>query len=141
MKAMYHGSNQTKTIIATKVDRSQFDAIKNVLNDDVAYIPGPMIAHTIKKLADKTHQAASSSSRSTGGHVSGDDEKIAGKVAVFAAGTSDYNIAEEAAVLLELSGIENVVRVYDVGVAGLHRLLSNIHHAEDADVVIVCAGE
>jgi NCAIR mutase (PurE)-related protein len=51
---------------------------------------------------------------------------LKGKVAVLCAGTSDFKIAEEAATMLDLSNVENVMRVYDVGVAGLHRLLSNV---------------
>eukprot|EP01035_Chromulina_nebulosa_P020849 gene20849-27020_t len=65
---------------------------------------------------------------------------IPGKVSILCAGTSDINIAEEAACLLELSGIDKVIRVYDVGVAGIHRLFNNISLFQDSEVVIVCAG-
>jgi hypothetical protein len=54
---------------------------------------------------------------------------VGGTVAVLCAGTSDYGVAEEAAVLLELSGVA-VTRLYDVGVAGLYRLLSNLDKIE-----------
>lgn len=62
-----------------------------------------------------------------------------GTVVVAAAGTSDLAVAEEAAVTAEMLG-NDVVRLYDVGVAGIHRLLA---HAEDiaaANVVVAVAG-
>jgi len=62
-----------------------------------------------------------------------------GKVAVISAGTSDIPVAEEALVTAEAMGNE-VVHLYDVGVAGIHRLLANRIVLEDARVVIVCAG-
>lgn len=62
-----------------------------------------------------------------------------GTVAVVSAGTSDIPVAEEAVVTAELMGNE-VRHLYDVGVAGIHRLLANRHALTDARVVIVCAG-
>jgi NCAIR mutase (PurE)-related protein len=62
-----------------------------------------------------------------------------GKVAVLCAGTSDLPVAEEAAVTAEVFGTQ-VVRLYDVGVAGLHRLLSVREELVGADAVVVCAG-
>ena len=64
---------------------------------------------------------------------------LPGKLVIVAAGTSDVPVAEEARVTAELMGA-NVQVIYDVGVAGLHRLLS--HHAEmlDATVIVVVAG-
>jgi pyridinium-3,5-biscarboxylic acid mononucleotide synthase len=67
----------------------------------------------------------------------GDEPK--GHIAVLSAGTSDQPVAEEAAVTAELFGAK-VTRLYDVGVAGLHRLLSVRDELVQADVVIVCAG-
>ena len=62
-----------------------------------------------------------------------------GTVAVVTAGTADIPIAEEAAVTAEILGNE-VTRVYDVGVAGIHRLLDKLDIITKADVVIVIAG-
>lgn len=62
-----------------------------------------------------------------------------GKILVITAGTSDINVAEEAAVAAESMG-NKVERLYDVGVAGLHRLLDNKDKIEDANVLIVAAG-
>ena len=63
----------------------------------------------------------------------------AGPVAVLCAGTSDIPVAEEAAVTAEYLGVR-VERVYDVGVAGLHRLLAQSETLKTARAVIVCAG-
>lgn len=62
-----------------------------------------------------------------------------GHVAVLCAGTSDLYAAEEASVTAELFGTR-VTRVYDVGVAGIHRLLAQRDTLATADAVIVCAG-
>ena len=62
-----------------------------------------------------------------------------GKIVVVAAGTSDLPVAEEAAVTAELFG-NYVERIYDVGVAGIHRLLSRLPAFEDANAVIAVAG-
>jgi len=62
-----------------------------------------------------------------------------GTILVVTAGTSDLSVAEEAAVTAEAFG-HGVVRLPDVGVAGLHRLLSANDRLQEADVVIVVAG-
>jgi pyridinium-3,5-biscarboxylic acid mononucleotide synthase len=62
-----------------------------------------------------------------------------GTVAVVSAGTSDIPVAEEALVTAEIMG-NQVTHLYDVGVAGIHRLLLNKTVLENARVVIVCAG-
>ena len=62
-----------------------------------------------------------------------------GRIAVVSAGTSDIPVAEEAVVTAETMGNE-VDRLYDVGVAGIHRLLANRDVLHAARVVIVCAG-
>jgi hypothetical protein len=69
------------------------------------------------------------------------DKKKYGKgiIAVVSAGTSDIPVAEEAVVTAEVMG-NDVERLYDVGVAGIHRLLANRGVLARARVVIVCAG-
>lgn len=62
-----------------------------------------------------------------------------GKIAVVTAGTSDIPVAEEAALTAEFFG-NYVDRVYDVGVAGIHRLFGKIDRIQSADVLIVIAG-
>jgi len=64
---------------------------------------------------------------------------LPGRIAIATAGTSDLPVAEEAAVTAEFHGAV-VERVYDVGVAGLHRLLDSAPTIRSADVVIVVAG-
>jgi hypothetical protein len=63
----------------------------------------------------------------------------AGTIGVLAAGTADLPVAEEAAVTAELSGFA-VKRLWDVGVAGLHRLLSHRQLIRGMDVLVVVAG-
>lgn len=62
-----------------------------------------------------------------------------GHIAVLCAGTSDLPVAEEAAIAAETFGVR-VTRLYDVGVAGVHRLLAVRDSLREADVAIVCAG-
>ncbi|MDR2578375.1 MAG: nickel pincer cofactor biosynthesis protein LarB [Chitinispirillales bacterium] len=62
-----------------------------------------------------------------------------GKIVVATGGTSDMPVAEEAAVTAEALG-NDVVRLYDVGVAGLHRLLSRLDVIMSAQVIIAVAG-
>ncbi len=62
-----------------------------------------------------------------------------GKIAVISAGTSDISVAEEALVTAQIMGNE-VQHVYDVGVAGIHRLLARRDLLMQARVIIVCAG-
>ena len=62
-----------------------------------------------------------------------------GKIVVATGGTSDMPVAEEAALTAEVMG-NRVVRLYDVGVAGLHRLLSKLDELMDARCVVAVAG-
>lgn len=62
-----------------------------------------------------------------------------GVISLISAGTADLAVAEEAAITAELSGFR-VQRLWDVGVAGIHRLLSNRQVIADASVIIVIAG-
>jgi NCAIR mutase (PurE)-related protein len=62
-----------------------------------------------------------------------------GTVSILSAGTADLPVAEEAAVTAELCGF-HVQRLWDVGVAGIHRLLNNRHIVTSASVLIVVAG-
>lgn len=62
-----------------------------------------------------------------------------GNLSILTAGTADLPVAEEAAITAELCGFQ-VTRLWDVGVAGIHRLLSNRHVIDRADVLIVAAG-
>lgn len=67
------------------------------------------------------------------------DVKKVGSIVVCTGGTSDIPVAEEAAQTAEFFGC-NVSRIYDVGVAGIHRLLSKVDEINKANVIIAVAG-
>ena len=67
------------------------------------------------------------------------EPQYSGNIGILSAGTADLPVAEEAAVTAELSGFR-VLRLWDVGVAGIHRLLDNRHVIAQASVLIVVAG-
>lgn len=102
--------------VFTRMRQDQFDMLSKSLGKDVRYFREAKIA-------------------TVGVAV----RKRSGKVLVVTAGTSDIPVAEEAAVTSELLGCA-VQRLYDVGVAGIHRLTSNIKQFRSVDVVIVLAG-
>jgi NCAIR mutase (PurE)-related protein len=65
--------------------------------------------------------------------------RATGTIAVVSAGTSDLPVAEEAAVTADIMG-NDVLRIYDVGVAGIHRVLAERARLESARVIVVVAG-
>ena len=67
------------------------------------------------------------------------DQPLVGKIVIASGGTSDISVCEEAALMAEALG-SRVVRLYDVGVAGLHRLLSHVEDLQSARVVVAVAG-
>lgn len=67
------------------------------------------------------------------------DKKRVGRIVVCTAGTADIAVAEEAAQTAEFFGA-NVERVYDVGVSGIHRLLSKVELLQSANCVVAVAG-
>lgn len=101
--------------LATRADRLHFEAVKNRV---------PSVVY---------HEKARCM---VSGEIGGQPE---GRIALVCAGTSDLPVAEEAAIVAEAFG-RTVERFYDVGVAGLHRLLAQIEAIRQADVVIVVAG-
>jgi hypothetical protein len=70
------------------------------------------------------------------------DRKVLGKgkMAIVCAGTTDLPVAEEATVTAEIMGNDEIERIFDVGVAGIHRLFGNFDRIKDARVIVVCAG-
>lgn len=70
---------------------------------------------------------------------SSSEEAATFRAAVLTAGTADLPVAEECAVILEHFGVR-VNRIYDVGVAGVHRLLDARGELDIADAIVVCAG-
>jgi len=69
----------------------------------------------------------------------GERRKRIGMVVVVTGGTSDQPVAEETAVALEIMG-NNVLRTYDVGIAGIHRLLKHLDEIKEANAIVCIAG-
>ena len=109
-------SQNEHTIMATRASKEVFEAISKI-RDDAVYHEAARIIVIGKMPNPRT-------------------EKI---VAVVSAGTSDIPVAEEAAVTSEVMG-SPVERLYDIGVAGLHRLLDNREKLFSANVIVVVAG-
>lgn len=111
-------------VLATRADRKVYDAVKNVALNAKFHEMARII--TIAKAND-------------GEDLLGDTDNGKSLIAVVTAGTSDIPVAEEAAVTAEFLG--NVVdRIYDVGVAGIHRLLSRLDQLTAAKALVVAAG-
>lgn len=103
-------------ILATRASQEVFTAIREITDDAIYYDAARIVV--IKKRAVVI------------------TEKV---IAVITAGTSDIPVAEEAAVTAETLG-NRVERLYDVGVAGLHRLLAHTDVLLKANVIVVVAG-
>ncbi|MGI6308632.1 MAG: nickel pincer cofactor biosynthesis protein LarB [Dethiobacteria bacterium] len=71
--------------------------------------------------------------------ITGEIKRTTRQILVISAGTADIPVAEEAAVTAEILG-HNVERIYDVGVAGIHRLFAHLEKLQAATVIIVVAG-
>ena len=69
----------------------------------------------------------------------GGPKELTGNIAICSGGTTDIPVAEEAAITATMCG-SKVTRFYDIGIAGLHRLLSNIDEIRKANVIIAVAG-
>jgi NCAIR mutase (PurE)-related protein len=106
------GSN----IIATRADKSLFEAIQPAFPRAVYYDPARIISI---RNADVIPSPT--------------------PIAVITAGTSDLPVAEEAAVTAELLG-NQVIRIYDAGVAGIHRIFASLTTIRSCSVAIVIAG-
>lgn len=111
-RLMEHGNN----IMATRASEEVYEAVREITDDAVYYDAARIVVVKRREI--------------TAG------EKI---IAVVTAGTSDIPVAEEAAVTAETMG-NRVERLYDVGVAGIHRLLANTDALMRANVLIVAAG-
>ncbi|WKY46330.1 nickel pincer cofactor biosynthesis protein LarB [Eubacteriaceae bacterium ES3] len=103
-------------ILASRADFSVYEAIKSVTSDAIYYEEARSVV--VKRQEYKTTESY---------------------ILVVSAGTSDIPIAEEAAITATVMG-NQVKRLYDVGVAGIHRLLNNVSIINEAKTVIVVAG-
>jgi len=123
--AMENGDESQGPILATRID-----AEKHLALSSIPLQHGSMVYHSIARIVCVHPSSLPSGNNPT--------QK---KVVVACAGTTDVPVAEEAAVTLESAKVP-VERIYDVGVAGLHRILGAVPRLRDEEVgcVIVCAG-
>lgn len=109
-------AERENNVIGTRANQEMFDSVKSTIKDAVFY----PIARIIS--VQKKRPSAPES-----------------MIAVITAGTSDMPVAEEAAVTAELLG-NSILRIYDAGVAGIHRLVDKLPEIRKCKVVIVIAG-
>ncbi len=112
-----HRQKISPVVMATKVSPAVFTEINSQLPDCQYFATAQICSLGQAELQSRNSQA----------------------IAILTAGTADIPIAEEAAVTLELSGFRPQ-RLWDVGVAGIHRLFAHRHILEPAKVIIVVAG-
>lgn len=98
-----------------------------------------LISKASREIFKKLRMKSASFHERSGLIASGDMKGKTGSVAVISAGTSDIPVAEEAALTASFLG-SKVSQVYDVGVAGIHRLMDQRKHIEEANVIVVVAG-
>lgn len=122
-------SRNGQDVLATRADRKAYLAVKKVLKDAVFHQTAKIITVSSTSKVESRKLKALPAGRQVESR----------KVAVITAGTADLPVAEEAAVTAEFLGLK-VERLFDVGVAGIHRLLSNMRKIDKAQVIIVVAG-
>ena len=106
----------SSVIMATRIEPQKYQELKQAIPDLIYYPAARICALSVPKTPSQI-----------------------GTISILTAGTADIPVAEEAAITGELCGFA-VTRLWDVGVAGIHRLLSNRQVVYDADVLIVVAG-
>ncbi len=104
-----------QNVLGTRATKEQFEELKKVF-PSIEYNERGKCLTLINKEIDKV-----------------------GEVAVCTGGTADIPVAQEAAITAEFYG-SNVKRYYDVGIAGIHRLLDNIDEIKKANVIVAVAG-
>lgn len=102
-------------VLGTRADRHQYELVREVL-PQVSY---DEVSHILK--------------------IEKQEKERKGKIAICTAGTADIPVAEEAAQTAEYFG-SHVERIYDVGVSGIHRLLSRLDVIQEANCVVAVAG-
>jgi NCAIR mutase (PurE)-related protein len=109
-------SEKENNVIGTRASKEMYEAVKSIIPDAV-YYPMARIISVRKKKPTSPET----------------------RIAVITAGTSDMPVAEEAAITAELLG-NKVLRIYDSGVAGIHRLVDKLPEIRSCRVIIVIAG-
>jgi len=111
-----HIVSKGDNVIGTRADNEKFLAVKELVPEAVWHADAGIISVTLNM-----------------------KEASESPIAIITAGTSDYRVAEEAAVTAELLG-NRVNRIYDAGVAGIHRLVDQLPVIRQSKVIIVIAG-
>ncbi|MEO1673644.1 MAG: nickel pincer cofactor biosynthesis protein LarB, partial [Cyanobacteria bacterium J06631_2] len=109
-------SRDGAVVMATRIEESVYQQLKTAVPDLIYYSAARICSLSKPQAPTQT-----------------------GAISILTAGTADIPVAEEAAITAQLCGFE-VIRLWDVGVAGIHRLLSNSQVVYEADVLIVVAG-
>jgi NCAIR mutase (PurE)-related protein len=109
-------ASRENNVIGTRATQEMYDSVRHILPEAVYYPVARIISFQKKK--PSCPETA---------------------IAVITAGTSDMPVAEEAALTAELLG-NNVIRIYDAGVAGIHRLVDKLPEIRKCRVIIVIAG-
>lgn len=109
-------AEKENNVIGTRANQEMFDAVKSIIPGAVFYPMARIISVQKKK-----------------------PEEPETSIAVITAGTSDMPVAEEAAITAELLG-NKVLRIYDAGVAGIHRLVDKLPEIRACRVIVVIAG-
>jgi len=109
-------SERENNVIGTRANKEMYDAVKSIVPEAVYYPMARIIS--VQKKKPETPESS---------------------IAIITAGTSDMPVAEEAAITAELLG-NKVVRIYDAGVAGIHRLVDKLPDIRGCRVVVVIAG-
>jgi pyridinium-3,5-biscarboxylic acid mononucleotide synthase len=109
-------SERQNNVFGTRADEKMFKAVKSIIPETKFFREAKIIS--IRKKEPEIPDT---------------------KIAVITAGTSDIPVAEEAAVTAELLG-NKVVRIYDAGVAGIHRLVDKLPEIRNCRVIVVIAG-
>jgi NCAIR mutase (PurE)-related protein len=109
-------SERENNVIGTRANQEMFEAVKSIIPSAVYYPMARIIS--VQKKKPETPESS---------------------IAIITAGTSDMPVAEEAAITAELLG-NKVLRIYDAGVAGIHRLVDKLPEIRNCRVVVVIAG-
>jgi NCAIR mutase (PurE)-related protein len=109
-------ATKEKNVVGTRANPEMFDAVKSIIPEAVYYDVAKIIS--VKKIEISPPETV---------------------IGILAAGTSDIPVAEEAAITAELLG-NKTRRIYDIGVAGLHRLLDKLPEIRACKVLVVVAG-
>lgn len=109
-------AEKESNVIGTRANLEMYESVKSISPEAVFYPMARIISlQTKKPVTPET------------------------RIAIISAGTSDMPVAEEAAITAELLG-NNVLRIYDAGVAGIHRLVDKLPEIRDCRVIVVIAG-